>query len=137
MASSTFFVLQKSAFSILTIQLLEAKDYTVHFNFDERLHHVKLDMQSRRDLYLIYKEALNNIAKYADGRNVWIALSLNNNKIELDIRDDGRGFDTTKINGKGNGLSNMQKRADAIGATFNIASKPNEGAALHLSFQKR
>src|SRR4029077_13375159 len=93
------------------MQLLEAKDYAVHFRFDEKLHHVKLDMQSRRDLYLIYKEALNNIAKYADGNTVWIDLSMNNNKIELDIKDDGKGFNITKTNGKGNGLKNMKKRA--------------------------
>ncbi len=119
------------------IQLLEAKNYTVHFNFDERLRPVKLDIQTRRDLYLIYKEALNNIAKYADGKNVWIVLSLDNNTIELDIKDDGRGFDKTKMDGKGNGLSNMQKRADAIGATLSIVSKSNEGVAFHLGFPKK
>jgi len=119
------------------VQLLEAKNYIVHFHFDERLDHVKFDMQSRRDFYLIYKEALNNIAKYAAGKNVWINLALHNNKIELGIKDDGKGFDVAKANMKGNGLANMQKRADAIGANLSITSKVNEGASVSLSFQKK
>ena len=94
-------------------------------------------MQSRRDFYLIYKEALNNIAKYAAGKNVWINLALHNNKIELDIKDDGKGFDVAKENMKGNGLANMQKRAEAIGANLSITSKVNEGASVSLSFQKK
>ena len=40
------------------IQLFEAKDYALHFNFDEQLNHVKFDMEKRKDFYLIYKEAL-------------------------------------------------------------------------------
>jgi signal transduction histidine kinase len=108
----------------------------VHFYFDERLNHIKFDMQSRRDFYLIYKEALNNIAKYAEGKNVWINLSLQNNKIELSIKDDGKGFDLSTVK-KGNGLANMQKRADAIGGKLNITSGVNEGSTLHLSFLRK
>jgi len=119
------------------VQLLEAKNYIVHFHFGDQLNHVKFDMQNRRDFYLIYKEALNNIAKYAEGKNVWINLTSHNNKIELVIKDDGRGFDISKANNKGNGLSNMQKRADAIGAKFDIASEINKGTTLHLCFQKK
>jgi len=118
------------------VQLLEAKNYTVHFHFDERLNHIKFDMQSRRDFYLIYKEALNNIAKYAEGKNVWIHLALHNYTIELVIKDDGKGFDVSKANKKGNGLSNMYKRADAIGGKLDITSGINEGTELNLSFQK-
>jgi signal transduction histidine kinase len=119
------------------VQLLEAKNYVVHFHFDERLGHIRFDMQNRRDFYLIYKEALNNIAKYAEGKNVWIDLALNNNKIELVIKDDGKGFDVSKANRKGNGLSNMHKRADAISAKLDITSTINGGSALHLSFHRR
>lgn len=119
------------------VQLLEAKNYIVHFHFDDRLNHVKFDMLSRHDFYLIYKEALNNIVKYAEGENVWIELALNNNKIELVIKDDGKGFDVSKANRKGNGLSNMHKRADAIGARLDITSAINGGSTLHLSFQRK
>ena len=119
------------------VQLLEAKNYVVHFHFDERLGHIRFDMQNRRDFYLIYKEALNNIAKYAEGKNVWIDLALNNNKIELVIKDDGKGFDVSKANRKGNGLSNMHKRAESIGAKLDITSAINEGSALRLDFQRK
>ena len=118
------------------VQLLEAKDYTVHFYFDDKLNHVKLNMQNRRDFYLIYKEALNNVAKYACGKNVWINLSLHHNKIILNIKDDGKGFDTTAVN-SGNGLSNMKKRAQEMRAELQLISELNKGTVLQLAFQKK
>lgn len=115
-------------------QLLEAKGYTLHFDFDENLHRTKLDMEKRRDFYLIYKEALNNIAKYANGRNVWINVHLRNLTIDLLIRDDGLGFELNAVGSQGNGLSNMNYRARALKGTLRIVSEPGKGTTLQLSF---
>lgn len=114
------------------LQLLEAKGYTLHFDFDENLHRTKLVMEKRRDFYLIYKEALNNIAKYAEARNVWISVAVHNSTIELLIRDDGQGFDVSAVSG--NGISNMKHRATILRGILRIVSEPGKGTTVHLSF---
>lgn len=115
-------------------QLFEAKGYTLHFDFDETLYRAKLDMEKRRDFYLIYKEALNNIAKYANGQNVWISVRLKQATIDLVIRDDGQGFEVNAARNKSNGLGNMQDRAAALKGTLRIDSAPGAGTTLHLTF---
>lgn len=114
--------------------LFEAKGYTLHFDFDENLHHTKLAMAKRRDVYLIYKEALNNIVKYAGGKNVWISVQPGPSTIDLLIRDDGVGFEPTAVRSQGNGLSNMSYRARALGGTLRIVSAPGKGTTLQLRF---
>lgn len=115
-------------------QLFEAKGYNLHFGFDEHLNNMKMEMERRRDFYLIYKEALNNIAKYANGKNVWINLSTSNAQISLTIRDDGRGFDRDTIRKTSNGLTNMQHRAGVLHGLLEINSAPGEGTEIRLIF---
>jgi signal transduction histidine kinase len=88
-------------------------------------------MQEKRDLFLVFKEAINNIAKYANATLVKTKLSLNNNKLILYIEDNGEGFDIENADG-GNGLNNMQKRAEALNAKFKIASMFNSGTTVTL-----
>jgi len=116
-------------------QLLEAKDYLLHFNFDDNLYRMRLSMERRRDFYLIYKEALNNIAKYADGKNVWISLYVQNNTINLVIKDDGKGFEKSDTRKDGNGLNNMRHRTQTLHGKIDIMSAPGEGTQIHLALQ--
>ena len=115
-------------------QLFEAKGYTLHFNFNDNLIRLKMGMEKRKDFYLIYKEALNNIAKYASGKNVWITLVANNAAINLTIRDDGKGFDMKTVRKNSNGLTNMHYRTAALKGKISIISTPGKGTEIHLSF---
>ncbi len=115
------------------IQLFEAKGFRLHFDFDDNILHSKLSMERRREFYLIYKEALNNIAKYAEAQNVWINLVSSNNKIILKIRDDGKGFDLADKKG-GNGLNNMQQRAATLHGKLSVISSVGNGTEILLSF---
>ncbi|HTF28748.1 MAG TPA: triple tyrosine motif-containing protein, partial [Flavitalea sp.] len=115
-------------------QLLEAKGYSLHFDFDETIYQMQLPMEKRRDFYLIYKEALNNVAKYAEGTNVWINLSIHSSGISLIIRDDGKGFDHIPIKKGGNGLKNMQHRARLLNGKISITSEGGTGTTVHLEF---
>jgi len=112
-------------------QLFEAKGYILHFDFDEGLLKRKMSMAKRRNFYLIYKEALNNAAKYADGKNIWISLTTQNNTIILVVADDGKGFDSGSKSG-GNGLSNMAHRAKIIHGELKVISAPNRGTRIEL-----
>jgi signal transduction histidine kinase/ligand-binding sensor domain-containing protein len=114
-------------------QLLEARGHHLHFSFDEHILQSKLEMERRREFYLIYKEALNNVIKYAEAQNVWISLLMSANQITLRIRDDGKGFDPETVRKKGNGLSNMQHRADLLHGKFTVMSSVGAGTEIILT----
>ena len=115
-------------------ELLEAKDCNVHLHITPELQKLHLDMSQRKNLYLIFKEAINNAAKYADCRNVWIDISMNgSHKVTMTIRDDGKGFNT-HVESNGNGLLSMKKRAAELKGEIVLGSKVGEGTEMRLEF---
>ena len=90
--------------------LAESRDIIFKFNTDPRLINRKLDMQARKNLYLIFKEAINNAAKYAECSTLSVSINYENGRISMIIEDNGKGFDTANAR-PGNGLTNMQQRA--------------------------
>jgi signal transduction histidine kinase len=115
-------------------EVLEAKEIDLNFNVDGKIDDIHLDMEQRRDFFLIYKEAVNNIAKYARCKKVDIVLELSQKKLLLQIKDDGIGFHVEEAD-SGNGLSNMQKRAENLGGTFSIRSQPSIGTTVRLEIE--
>lgn len=86
--------------------------------------------EKRQHIFLIIKEALHNIIKHAGATKLWLSIALKDDKLEADISDNGRGFDTGKMSG-GNGLANMQKRIKAVNGLLEIHS--GEGTQIHFS----
>lgn len=111
---------------------LEAKDIAFSFEVEDDVYKVKLPMDSRRDLFLIFKEAVNNLAKYSNTQKAIIHFYLQNGKLLMHVRDYGLGFDSAFAD-TGNGLSNMQKRAENMKAKLNIISKHLEGTDVMLA----
>ena len=91
-------------------------------------------MKQRKNFYLFFKEVINNAAKYSDAKKVSVTISKKEQEVEMNIRDDGRGFDTTKIY-NGNGMSTLKKRGEELNGCFKIQSHPNEGTVVHLKFK--
>ena len=110
--------------------VLEAKDMELEFVADEALFDVKLNMQARRDLFLIFKEAVNNAAKYSKATKVDIDIHPEGKKLVLLVKDDGTGFDVN--NADGNGLTNMQKRAGFLSGDIEILSGEGSGTVIKL-----
>lgn len=104
----------------------------LHLNFDENAKSLKIGMKQRKNLYMIYKESINNIIKYANCKNVWIDLIVNEHVVKLIISDDGQGFDPK--NARGNGLTYMKKRAEELEAVFNVDSILGKGTSVTLEF---
>jgi len=117
----------------LAYNLLRAKDIEFTFKADETLNHLRLSLEKRRNFYLIFKEALNNLIKYSLAKRVQISLLYHSNAITLLIRDDGIGFDATKKY-NGNGLTNIRKRAKEINAQLHIESGEGIGTSIQLTF---
>jgi signal transduction histidine kinase len=109
----------------------EAKDIELSFKTSDLVNDVKLNMEARRDFFLIFKEAVNNAAKYAKCANISIELSVIGKKLYLTIIDNGVGFDTATTD-NGNGLGNMKKRTDSLNGTLLINSSINKGTHIEL-----
>lgn len=105
----------------------------LHLNFDENAKSLKIGMKQRKNLYMIYKESINNIIKYANCKNVWIDLVVNEHLVKLIISDDGQGFDPKTATG--NGLIYMKKRAEELEAMFNVDSIIGKGTSVTLEFR--
>jgi len=91
----------------------------------------RLEVESRRNIYLFCKEAINNAIKYSEADLLQLAVKENSNSLEISISDNGKGFDTGTVK-KGNGLVNMQKRAAEIKAGFTIQSGEGAGCSISL-----
>jgi two-component system sensor histidine kinase UhpB len=97
----------------------------------EELEKLRLNMEQRRNIYLIFKEAVNNAAKYSEAKKIDIASLYKNRELRLVIKDEGKGFDHSKTR-KGNGLDNMSKRAAELGGRLDINSLVNNGTTVAL-----
>lgn len=94
-----------------------------------------IDMSRRRDLLLIYKEALHNVARHAYAERVEVAVGTEGTVLVLRIEDDGIGFDPDEVE-YGNGVENIRRRASAMGAEIDLWSRPGQGTRLVLRIPK-
>lgn len=113
---------------------LECKNIDVVFDVDKEIFQQTLPMEQRRDFFLVFKEAVNNAAKYAQATSVTIRLSREHNNLQLTVSDNGKGFDTSRITSS-SGLKGMRERATALDATLQIDSAPQNGTTICLQFQ--
>jgi len=81
-------------------------------------------------LYRIVQEALNNVAKYANAKNVEITLATRSREVTLTVTDDGTGFDTGKVPANSYGLRIMRERAQAVGARLEVDSVRGRGTRI-------
>ncbi len=87
---------------------------------------------ARHDLFLAFKEAVNNCAKYAEARAVTVRVELEARWLVVTLVDDGKGFAPGECQGTGNGLGNLQARMAALGGSAAIASVVGRGTTVTL-----
>lgn len=102
----------------------EAEDSTV----------AKLEPEQRKNIYLIYKEAVHNAVKYADCNEITVRFSRKDGFLHLQVQDNGTGFDQNAVQ-EGNGLANMKRRAEEIGAGFRLDSAAGRGTCVDLTLK--
>ena len=86
--------------------------------------------QVETGLYRIAQEALNNILRHAQASLVCISLQQSGGRVRLEIRDDGVGFDAKAKMSQGYGLRGMRERAEQLGGSFDLQSKPTGGTMI-------
>ena len=125
------------------VQMTESKNIQLHFTENENLPSMPLNMEQRKNIYLIFKEATNNAIKYSSCQNLWVSFVSEQHVLKMMIKDDGKGYATqsslhnNRMNGSlgGNGIASMKKRAKQIKAELFINSKIDEGTAIILNVQ--
>ncbi len=122
-----------SRMKMFAAEVLESLDIDLKVHATSAAIDVCLSPEKSRDLYLVFKEAINNISKYAHARKVIVHLYKQAELLVLCITDDGRGFDPEKTN-NGNGLPNMRRRMEKHVGHFDITSKEGAGTVITFHF---
>lgn len=115
-------------------EVLETKVEKYSVDFDDRFANRKLNMEQRRDFFLLFKELINNIYKHSKASQVDIRVWLERNTLHLRVADNGIGFDKTKSTER-NGVKNMHARTEKWRGQIEIKSAPDEGTVIKISMQ--
>jgi signal transduction histidine kinase len=107
-------------------------DLSYGFHSPDAVLDIHLTPEVRRNIFLIFKESVNNIVRHSRAGHVDIDIRVEGGMFRMKISDDGVGFDHRTIR-RGEGLNNLRKRASAIGAELTIESIPNKGTATLLT----
>jgi signal transduction histidine kinase len=105
---------------------------------DDEIITLQLDMEQRKNFYLIFKEAVNNAIKYSGATALQAHVSVTKNQLILQVKDNGVGFNpeiemanqSTSLSG--NGLRNMHNRAAQLQGTITITTAPSKGTVITL-----
>ena len=111
----------------------EPIDIACRFDFPEQFPLLTLAADTRRSIFLVAKEAANNIAKHAHAHTVAVSATLEKGVLTLSIHDDGCGIPSEHLSAFGNGLKNKQKRMEEIGGTFGIAAVHGKGTRVNIT----
>lgn len=117
-----------------TEQFLDAAGLSMRFQVPSPLPATPLAGTVRHRLLLAVREALNNVVKHAQARSVTLSLRLADGMLEIDVDDDGAGFDLARppADPEHDGLDNMRQRMREIGGTCAIETAPGRGTRVRL-----
>jgi signal transduction histidine kinase len=110
---------------------LEPKNIRFEFDIKHNSFSPLLPLSYNYELYLIFKEIINNAMKHSHCASVQILIKQENKKMILLIKDDGKGFDSTIVSNR-NGLKNIVARANALNGMIDIKSMIDKGTVIQL-----
>lgn len=115
-----------------SIKIFDCCDIHLHENISVGETMIAITGEKRRQVYLLVKEALNNIIKHSDAKNAFLAISLYKNRLHISIRDDGRGFVPDVRKHETMGIRNIYARAKRLNADLKIDTAPGKGTSISL-----
>jgi signal transduction histidine kinase len=116
------------------VDYFKSSSIECRFEIPELLPPIQLTSESRRNVFLVVKEALHNVLKHSEAAEVMIRLIVGDQSLIITIEDDGKGFSPGMGNGDGMGLQNMKKRAKDIGGGLEYESNPpSSGMRVRLN----
>jgi signal transduction histidine kinase len=115
------------------VELFEGNSMRCRLDLPHDLPALALPPDLRHNIFLIVKEALTNALKHSGAGEVQVHAKISGPTLEILVRDDGRGFDPSSLaEGRRNGLGNMRRRAEAIGAKLDLQSTSGSGTTMKL-----
>jgi signal transduction histidine kinase len=116
----------------LTSEVSTACGIKVHFRTPEADDDLPLGANLRREVFLIFKESINNIVKHSGATEANVDFHVDGEQLVLLVVDNGKGFDL-EAESEGNGLASMQGRAKEMGAKFELQSTAGKGTVISLA----
>ena len=110
-------------------ELLTAKNIRCRYAVEEDAFNTFKNFESRKNILLIIKEAMNNLAKYSGATHATLELMRKGNRVVIKISDNGAGFDSS-VKQKGNGLKNMEARTKELNGQFEVVAQPGKGTMV-------
>jgi signal transduction histidine kinase len=115
-------------------EVFSARDIDLRFSAPDAERPLKLDIDVRRDVFLVFKEAVNNAARHSGCSKAEVDFHADPSLVTLRVSDNGRGFDCSAP-GDGQGLDSMRVRAERLGGSVNIVSGPG-GTTVTLTARR-
>lgn len=121
--------------------MFDSKNIAYRFTLPAEAHDISLSADVRREVYLIFKECINNLVKHSGADEAHITIKVNRRFLTVEVNDNGSGFDpksayddeTESVGGfGGNGLPNMRRRAESSGGAFEIRAEPGKGTDVRF-----
>ena len=118
-----------------TSEYLAVAGLAADFDFPEEVPDKGMTSEQRRNIFLVVKETLHNVVKHAAATRVVIRLNWSDDgyRLEMEITDNGQGFDLEAKNATGNGLTNIRKRIGNLNGTCTIESQPGKGTRIRFT----
>ncbi len=106
-----------------------ARGIEFHFRFPDSERDIRLGANFRRELFLIFKEAVSNTARHSECTETEIVFTVDHGVVRMNFRDNGRGFDMLSKS-DGHGLASMKARAQGLGGRLEVVSDERRGTTL-------
>lgn len=122
---------------IAATETLAAKGIELQWNVPNENTLPNLSFNTKRNLFLAFKEAINNIVKHSEATNAKVDILIapsGDSQLMIHITDNGKGFNIQDAYSQGNGLRNFENRMAAIGGQFQVESSVKKGTRLGFSF---
>jgi signal transduction histidine kinase len=114
-------------------ELLTDKNIECSYHISAQAEAALQALEARKNILLIIKEGMNNIAKYSHATQAAVHVGLEKEELVLSITDNGKGFDPGSVQ-YGNGLKNMRQRMEEMKGRFGVRSAPQQGTTLTAAF---
>jgi PAS domain S-box-containing protein len=122
-----------TAVNELVSSIRELKKFEFSTDFGENLDESLISEQLKLTIFRIIQEQLANIIKHSDAKHILIKINMQNGRLILTVKDDGKGFNVLQQS-SGVGLKNISSRADLHGGAMHVQSEPGMGCQLDVLF---
>jgi signal transduction histidine kinase len=121
--------LRSRIFNFIEKAKIAKEEIDFEFKIDDKLDAIKLSSLIGINIYRTIQEAINNSIKYSNGNKIYVDIRSFQDKIKIEIQDNGKGFDIENVD-FGNGLRNMKKRIQEIDGEFEVNSMIGKGTRI-------